>query len=79
MKAEMLKNYVDQNVKVSYWGNWEELVNRGDYSEWVETVGIVTIEGKVFLHEGNAMILQETGEVNQFLDNDTNVTIEVMN
>ncbi|AGI11911.1 hypothetical protein X915_gp008 [Bacillus phage vB_BanS-Tsamsa] len=78
MKAEIIKNYEGQNVKISYWGNWEELVNRGDYSEWVETAGFVTIEGKVFIHEGNAMILQETGEINQFLDGNTKIKLEVL-
>lgn len=78
MKAENIKNYVGQNVKIGYWGNWEEAIPTSEGYTFEKREGIVTIEGKVFLHEGNTMILQETGECNQFLNDNTEITIEVL-
>ncbi|UGO50861.1 hypothetical protein PQE70_gp008 [Bacillus phage vB_BanS_Nate] len=78
MRAENIKNYVNQNVKIAYWGNWEEAIPTGEGFTYEKREGFVTIEGKVFLHEGNAMILQQTGEVNQFLNNNTEIKLEVL-
>ncbi|UUV47145.1 hypothetical protein [Bacillus phage vB_BanS-Thrax5] len=77
MKAEMLKNYVGQRVKVSFWNTWEELVNNGSSSEWVETAGIQTLEGKVYFLQNETMLVQDDGVINQFKPNE-NITIEVL-
>jgi len=79
MKAENLRNYIDKEVKVSFWNTWEELVNNGNSSEWVETAGIQTIKGKVILLDNQEHILQDSGELNCFLNKETKITIEVVN
>lgn len=78
MKAENIKNFVGERVRITHWSNWEELVNNGNSSEWVETAGFITIHGKVLLLDNEECILQDDGVITQYINKNLDIKLEVI-
>ncbi|UGO46091.1 hypothetical protein PQE74_gp008 [Bacillus phage vB_BanS_Chewbecca] len=78
MKAEILKNHIGDNVRVSFISEDEVLTQTNEGLKFVIQKCIRTIEGNVFLHESQEMILQNDGTVTCFNNKNLEIKLEVL-